>query len=432
VIEVFQRRYDIQSNAGRSLAVDGSDNTILMARLSSTQTDSVSWQVSADGGANWEAVLPGSWQAFAFPGSDLHWRSAHYYTGWGVNPTCTHLEVEWLDQFPAIGTVVDIPNDQGRQVRITWTRSGFDHPESSSPITEYAIFRRIDPATASSARLPKSLLAMAPAVAEPSSVIEEGQDLITYPPGDWDFVKTVPAYCEHSYSTVIPTLADSTSEGVYFTAFFVRAGTATPSVYYDSPVDSGYSADNLAPAPPANLRMMSPTALAWDGSRDDDFDYFTVYGSDVPELDWTAVLLGYTIGTVMDVSGELYGYYHVTATDFAGNEGSASSVKNAYSGVAQVGDIPIAFALRPNQPNPFAGKTSIGFDLPVGCDVILKVFDAQGRQVKALAHRGYPAGRHSVVWAGNDQAGRALGSGIYFVRIEAGDFRAVSKMLLAR
>jgi flagellar hook assembly protein FlgD len=92
----------------------------------------------------------------------------------------------------------------------------------------------------------------------------------------------------------------------------------------------------------------------------------------------------------------------------------------------------VTFALKPNQPNPFAGKTSIGFDLPVGCDVSLKVFDAQGRQVKLLAHRGYPAGRHSVVWVGDGDGGERVGSGIYFVRIEAGDFRAVSKVLVAR
>jgi hypothetical protein len=92
----------------------------------------------------------------------------------------------------------------------------------------------------------------------------------------------------------------------------------------------------------------------------------------------------------MDISGDLYAYYHVTATDFAGNEGDASSVENAYSGATHNADIPVTFALKPNQPNPFAGKTSIGFDLPVGCDVSLKVFDAQGRQVKLLASAFHP------------------------------------------
>lgn len=102
------------------------------------------------------------------------------------------------------------------------------------------------------------------------------------------------------------------------------------------------------------------------------------------------------------------------------------------SGVSIDESIPAAFALRQNRPNPFSLKTSVAFDLSVGCAVSLKVFDAQGRQVRTLADQIYPAGRQSVVWSGDDEAGNAVGSGIYFVRIEAGDFRATGKMLLAR
>jgi hypothetical protein len=178
--------------------------------------------------------------------------------------------------------------------------------------------------------------------------------------------------------------------------------------------------------------MTSPTALAWDESKDKDFKYFTVYGSAAPGLDSTATLIGYTIGTAMDVIGDVYEYYHVTASDFSGNEGDASSVENTYSGVRHPDAIPAVFALKPNQPNPFAVRTSIGFDLPVSGAVSLKVFDAQGRRVKSLADHTYPAGCHSVAWAGDDEFGRPVGAGIYFVRIEAGDFRATGKMLLTR
>jgi hypothetical protein len=94
--------------------------------------------------------------------------------------------------------------------------------------------------------------------------------------------------------------------------------------------------------------------------------------------------------------------------------------------------VPKSFALKPNRPNPFSRGTSIGFDLPMASEVLLEVFDAQGRQVRTLADRTFPAGRHSIVWAGDDYAGQAVGSGVYFVRIEAGDFKATSKMLFTR
>jgi hypothetical protein len=59
--------------------------------------------------------------------------------------------------------------------------------------------------------------------------------------------------------------------------------------------------------------MASATDLLWDECPDQDFDYFTVYDSATPCLDTTAVRIGYTIQTVMDVAGDQCDYYHVTA-----------------------------------------------------------------------------------------------------------------------
>jgi hypothetical protein len=241
---------------------------------------------------------------------------------------------------------------------------------------------------------------------------------------------TVPACAEDQYAVVVPTLADSTiTGGVYYTTFFVRALTVTPGIYLDSYPDSGYSVDNLAPAPPPGLMMTSATELVWDDCPDGDFDYFTVYGSAGPGLDSTSVLIGYTIEPALDVTGHVYDYYHATAIDFSGNEGDASSVENTYAGVRYVEDPPVVFALEPNRPNPFESSTVIGFDLPEPCAVRLEVVDVQGRVVRVLTGKAWPAGRHSVFWTGENDAGEAAGPGVYFVRIKAGDFTARTKML---
>jgi hypothetical protein len=254
--------------------------------------------------------------------------------------------------------------------------------------------------------------------------------LSLYPPGYWDFVASVPAATEQRYATVVPTLADSSiSGGMIYTTFFIRAVTETLGIHFDSYPDSGYSIDNLAPAAPLNLTMSSPTDLAWDECPDDDFNYSTVYGSATSELDETAILLGHTIGTALDVTGDQYDYYHVTATDFAGNEGDASGVENTYAGLKDVEDLPLDFTLKPNRPNPFESRTMIAFDLPEPCAVRLEVVDVQGRVVRVLTDEAWPGGRHSVVWTGENDAGEVVGSGVYFVRIKAGEFKATNKML---
>jgi hypothetical protein len=178
--------------------------------------------------------------------------------------------------------------------------------------------------------------------------------------------------------------------------------------------------------------MPSATDLVWDECPDEDFDYFTVYGSENPSLDETAVLLGYTTGTTLDISLHIYGYYHVTATDFAGNGGGAASVENTYAGANGLTAIPSSYALMQNRPNPFETGTVVRFDLPRSEKVLLEIYDVKGRLVKSLVSEDYPPGRHSVTWAGDGVSGIPVGPGIYFLSITAGDFSDVRKMVVAK
>ncbi len=72
-------------------------------------------------------------------------------------------------------------------------------------------------------------------------------------------------------------------------------------------------------------------------------------------------------------------------------------------------------------PNPFRESTRIGFVLPAGGPVELRVFDASGRLVRTLAKSDYPAGPHAIEWDGADRLGRAVQAGRYFVRLRVGD-----------
>jgi photosystem II stability/assembly factor-like uncharacterized protein len=91
------------------------------------------------------------------------------------------------------------------------------------------------------------------------------------------------------------------------------------------------------------------------------------------------------------------------------------------------GEVPTAFQLHQNHPNPFNPATRIRYDLPQAARVQLTVYDITGREVARLVNEEQPAGAYSIQW---DATG--LSSGVYFCRMQAGSFAATRKLLLLR
>lgn len=83
-------------------------------------------------------------------------------------------------------------------------------------------------------------------------------------------------------------------------------------------------------------------------------------------------------------------------------------------------------------PNPFNPRTRIDFDLPDAGHVQIALYDVRGREVRRLLDEMRPAGLNSVRWDGNDGAGRAAASGVYFYEVKAGDEMRLGKMMLVR
>jgi len=104
-------------------------------------------------------------------------------------------------------------------------------------------------------------------------------------------------------------------------------------------------------------------------------------------------------------------------------------------GIADPADrfIPETYFLEGNHPNPFNPTTTITFGLPVASWVKVEVFDIAGRIVTGKGARSAPlqgwreAGVHEVTFDGSD-----LSSGIYILRLQAGDFSAVKKLILLK
>ena len=90
-------------------------------------------------------------------------------------------------------------------------------------------------------------------------------------------------------------------------------------------------------------------------------------------------------------------------------------------------NIPNKYSLKQNYPNPFNPTTKISFDLPKQDFVTLKVYDVLGKEVAKLVNEQRNAGSYII-----DFNASHLSSGVYFYRIESGEFMQVKKMLLIK
>jgi hypothetical protein len=90
---------------------------------------------------------------------------------------------------------------------------------------------------------------------------------------------------------------------------------------------------------------------------------------------------------------------------------------------------PSKFLLLQNYPNPFNPTTTIGYDLPQQSAVKLTIHNVQGRQIASIQDEQKPAGSYQVLWNGMNQVGNQVSTGVYFARLQAGDFNQTIKMV---
>jgi len=101
-------------------------------------------------------------------------------------------------------------------------------------------------------------------------------------------------------------------------------------------------------------------------------------------------------------------------------EGSKIEIKNSQN-------LPQAFYLYHNYPNPFNHETVIQYTLPQKSPVRITVYNLKGQVIEVLVDELKEAGNYQISWNA-----RNVGSGVYFYRIEAGNFVLSRKCLLLR
>jgi hypothetical protein len=178
--------------------------------------------------------------------------------------------------------------------------------------------------------------------------------------------------------------------------------------------------------------------IAWEDPENQVVDYAELYYTVDDGATWEMLATG--------IQGERYTWTvpstlteaaRVRVAVFDGNGilgyDSSDDPFTIGDGVSAGGDeIPKAYALRQNVPNPFNPSTTIYFDLPRDSQVELKIYDVKGRVVKVLVNERMNAGRQGVVWDGNSRNGERVASGVYFYGIKAGDFTATRRMTVLK
>jgi len=212
------------------------------------------------------------------------------------------------------------------------------------------------------------------------------------------------------------------------------------------------------PQPPGQVTLVSPAnnavdvaispTFTWGQPEGDVSGYYVYLGTSTAPYDAAqpaenriAELVGdseisYTLTTQQELQYESVYYWQVVAFNDVGR-GNAS-VTFSFTTIddpESIEDetlIPHTTALRNNYPNPFNPSTIIAFDMARAGDVTIEVYNIKGQRIKEVVSGSYSAGRHSVVWNGEDSAGRVVGSGIYFYHMTTSGYSSVRKMLLLK
>lgn len=138
-----------------------------------------------------------------------------------------------------------------------------------------------------------------------------------------------------------------------------------------------------------------------------------------------------TVRVMNSVNNELFSFYfnrQPTGVVFDPNNEIVIKTASLVVGIDENTVLkPEKYQIYQNYPNPFNPVTNIDYDLPVNSNVNISVYDMTGRQIAVLVNDFKQAGKHSVSYNAMN-----ISSGIYYYKIQAGDFVSVKRMVLVK
>ena len=338
---------------------------------------------------------------------------------------------------PAITSVTDVRGDQGGHVRLAWNSSYLDS-DPYYAVSSYYVWRQTSTSLAAAAVQRGARWTDDPATtsAGPDGATTRLFRHSASPAYAWEFISSQPANGSSQYTYVAPTTRESLPSGNPRTLFLIEARWSQGNAYWDSAPDSGYSVDNLAPGPPAQLAATwysGTSVLHWLPNAEPDLYGYRVYrGTTVDFTPSVSNRIAAPTDTgYVDAAGAAY-YYKVSAVDIHGNESLFSTVLPQGVTGLPAGDAAPRLALAVASANPARGDAVFRIDLTRSGPVRLAVYDASGRFVREVASGTFAAGEWFRKWDGGDGAGHAAPSGLYFARLDAEGRSIMRKVVLVR
>ncbi|MEO6696249.1 MAG: T9SS type A sorting domain-containing protein, partial [Ignavibacteria bacterium] len=126
----------------------------------------------------------------------------------------------------------------------------------------------------------------------------------------------------------------------------------------------------------------------------------------------------FEIGFISSVQGGANTLFKTVSYTPSGPSVGISNVNTTY---------PDKFTLQQNYPNPFNPATSINYIIQIPGFVMLKVYDAAGKEIEILVNKKQTAGSYDIRWSGEK-----FNSGIYFYKLESNGNSETKKMILLK
>ena len=310
---------------------------------------------------------------------------------------------------PVITSIVDVPNDEGFKISLSFLPSIYDANNITGVIDEYKFYRL---GYDSSAHLWK-----------------------------WDSIGSTLANGNSFYNLELSTPCNFSVDSSCKSLYKISAELEDIDSVVWSNIFSGYSIDDLSPETPTGLNITktdNALILNWDTNNEQDIKCYVLDKS----LDSLFVINEYSSFFIKDTFFRDFTYlmddniyYRLAALDHSDNMSIYSDTilfSNTSLQLSENSHFIQHFSLFQNYPNPFNPKTDISFFLPEDGYVSLTIHDMLGRKIKTLVDGFQFAGYKKVNWNARNNYNELVSTGMYIYKMKAGNFIEVKKMLLLR
>jgi len=225
--------------------------------------------------------------------------------------------------------------------------------------------------------------------------------------------------------------------------YFLAAGDTAENRSKKTDAVSATPIDDVIPPDAPTITSASAfqggVKLEWTPNSEPDLANYYIYGSTTsgfyPALSDSIAAVNKLFIEYVDstnIEPHLDYYYRISAIDRSGNE-SGFSDEAAVTTLRILNDnLTTAYVLKQNTPNPFNPATSIEYTIPFDTKVNIVIYDLMGNEIKTLINDYREVGQYTINWDGTNHTGQFVSGGIYFYKLQAGDFIQTKKMVLLR